>query len=88
MSAPARLDADLLKSFPLPPLAEDGDKEDRGRALVIGGSAEVPGAAILAGTAALRAGAGKLQIATEESVALAIGVAVPEARVIAGPPLP
>jgi ADP-dependent NAD(P)H-hydrate dehydratase len=88
MSGPVRLDADLLKSFPLPRLAEDGDKEDRGRALVIGGSLEVPGAAILAGVAALRAGAGKLQIATEESVAVAIAAAVPEARVIAGLPLP
>ena len=55
---------------------------------MIGGSAEVPGAAILAGTAALRAGAGKLQIATDASVTAAIGVAVPEARVIAGSPLP
>jgi ADP-dependent NAD(P)H-hydrate dehydratase len=86
MSGPARLDSDLLESFPLPPLREDGDKEDRGRALVIAGSREVPGAAILAGVAALRAGAGKLQIVTDESVAAAIGVAVPEARVIAGSP--
>jgi ADP-dependent NAD(P)H-hydrate dehydratase len=87
MSEPVRLDAALLRSFPLPPLAEDGDKEERGRALVIVGSREVPGAAILAGVAALRAGAGKLQIVTDESVAVAIGVAVPEARVIAGSPL-
>jgi len=87
MSDPIRLDADLLRAFPLPPISEDGDKEDRGRALVIGGSREVPGAAILAGVAALRAGAGKLQIATEDSVAIAIGVAVPEARVMSGAPL-
>ena len=88
MSGPARLDAELLKSFPLPLIPEDGDKEDRGRALIVGGSRELPGAAILAGVAALRAGAGKLQIVTEESVAVAIGIAVPEARVIAGSPLP
>jgi ADP-dependent NAD(P)H-hydrate dehydratase len=87
MTEPIRLDAGLLGSFPLPPLAEDGDKEERGRALVIAGSREVPGAAILAGVAALRAGAGKLQIVTEASVAAAIGIAVPEARVIAGSPL-
>jgi len=87
MSRPARLDSELLKSFPLPPLDEDGDKEDRGRALVIAGSREVPGAAILAGIAALRAGAGKLQIAIDESVAVAIGIAVPEARVFSGSPL-
>ena len=88
MSGPARLDAELLKSFPLPLIPEDGDKEDRGRALIVGGSRELPGAAILAGVAALRAGAGKLQIVTEGSVAVAIGIAVPEARVIAGSPLP
>ena len=87
MSDPIRLDAGLLRAFPLPPISEDGDKEDRGRALVIGGSREVPGAAILAGVAALRAGAGKLQIVTEDEVAVAIGVAVPEARVSAGSPL-
>lgn len=87
MSEPRTLDSALLRSFPLPCLSEDGDKEDRGRALLIAGSREVPGAAILAGIAALRAGAGKLQIVTDEAVAVAIGVAVPEARVIAGSPL-
>jgi len=87
MSEPAALDADLLRAFPLPSLSEEGDKEDRGRALVIAGSPEVPGAAILAGVAALRAGAGKLQIVTDAAVAAAIGVAVPEARVMSGSPL-
>lgn len=87
MSEIEALDAGLLRAFPLPPLDEDGDKESRGRALVIAGSAEVPGAAILAGVAALRAGAGKLQIVTDEAVAAAIAVAVPEARVLAGSPL-
>lgn len=53
--------------------------------LVAGGSTEVPGAVVLAGVAALRAGAGKLQLATCVSVATAVGVSVPEARVI---PLP
>ena len=83
MSGPVRLDAELLEVLPAAaPAPEDGDKEDRGRALIVGGSRELPGAAILAGVAALRAGAGKLQIATDESVAVAIGIAVPEARVI------
>lgn len=49
--------------------------------LVIGGCVEVPGAALLASVAALRAGAGKLQIATVRSVAVALGLAVPEALV-------
>jgi hydroxyethylthiazole kinase-like uncharacterized protein yjeF len=68
--------------MPLPHHPDDSDKEGRGRLLVIGGSRELPGAALLAGVAALRAGAGKLQIATAESVSVQIGVAVPEARVI------
>ncbi|WP_431477687.1 hypothetical protein [Massilia eburnea] len=42
----------------------------------------MPGAAILAGEAALRAGAGKLTIATAASVAPHVGAAIPEARVI------
>jgi ADP-dependent NAD(P)H-hydrate dehydratase len=87
MSEPARLDADLLQSFPLPRLSEDGDKEDRGRVLIIGGSREVPGAAILAGMAGMRAGAGKLQVATEDMVAVPVAIALPEARVTAGSPI-
>lgn len=50
---------------------------------MVAGSAEMPGAAILAAEAALRAGAGKLTIATAASVAPQVGAAVPEARVIA-----
>jgi hydroxyethylthiazole kinase-like uncharacterized protein yjeF len=74
-----------LQGWPLPQPEEDGDKEDRGRVLVVGGAPEMPGAVILAATAALRAGAGKLQIATCRSIAQAVAVAVPEARVIALP---
>lgn len=76
------LDAELLKQFPLPRHPDDGDKEDRGRLLLVAGSRELPGAAVLAGIAALRAGAGKLQIATAASVAAHLGVTVPESRVI------
>lgn len=50
--------------------------------MVIGGERSTPGAVVLAATAALRAGAAKLQIATAESVAPFLGVAVPEALVI------
>ena len=53
--------------------------------LVVGGSAQVPGALRLAGVAALRAGAGKLQLATVASVSVALGIAVPEALVVALP---
>lgn len=73
---------DLLRSMPLPHPGEGADKDGRGRVLVIGGSVEVPGALLLAGTAALRAGAGKLQMATCRSVAPHLGLAVPEALVL------
>jgi hydroxyethylthiazole kinase-like uncharacterized protein yjeF len=82
MSEVREVDASLLREMPLPHHPDDSDKEGRGRLLVVGGSRELPGAALLAGVAALRAGAGKLQIATAESVSVQIGVAVPEARVI------
>jgi hydroxyethylthiazole kinase-like uncharacterized protein yjeF len=82
VSAPRALDRTLLRDFPLPCHPEDSDKEGRGRLLVIGGSRELAGAAYLAGVGALRAGAGKLQIATAASISVQLGVAVPEARVI------
>src|SRR4051794_21465658 len=71
----------LLRSMPLPRHEQGEDKDERGRVLVIGGSAETPGGVLLAGLAALRAGAGKLQLATCRSVAAPLAVAVPEARV-------
>jgi ADP-dependent NAD(P)H-hydrate dehydratase len=76
------LDAAALRGWPLPVPAPDGDKEDRGHVLVLGGSHQMPGAVILAATAALRAGAGKLTIATGASVAQLVALAMPEARVI------
>lgn len=79
------VDRDLLGRFPLPEHPEDGDKEDRGRLLVVAGSRELAGAALLAGTGGLRAGAGKLQIATGASVAPGLAVAIPEARVVGCP---
>jgi ADP-dependent NAD(P)H-hydrate dehydratase len=82
---PIILTPEFLKSWPLPQPDENGDKEDRGRVLVVGGASIMPGAIILAATAALRAGAGKLQIGTGASIHQAVGVAVPEALVF---PLP
>lgn len=75
-----RLTPAALRQRPLP--APGRDKEDRGRVCVVGGSRQVPGAALLAGEAALRAGAGKLQIATVQSVAMSMALAVPEAMVL------
>lgn len=79
------LDDAALHAWPLPMPDEDGDKEQRGRVLVIAGGPEMPGAAILAAVAAMRAGAGKLTIATGASVAAGVALAVPEARVVALP---
>jgi len=71
--------------MPLPRPDAAGDKDSRGRVLVVGGSAETPGAILLAGVAALRVGAGKLQLATVRSVSAALDIAVPEALVVSLP---
>jgi hydroxyethylthiazole kinase-like uncharacterized protein yjeF len=78
----ATLDERALRAWPLPPIDNDADKEERGRVVVIGGTRELAGAVQLAGIAALRAGAGKLVIATARSAAAQLAQAVPEARVI------
>ncbi|MFP5405536.1 MAG: NAD(P)H-hydrate dehydratase, partial [Gammaproteobacteria bacterium] len=83
--APDVLTEAALRAWPLPEPDPDGDKEERGRTLVIAGGPELAGAALLSGTAALRAGAGKLQIATTRSVAASLALAVPEALVIGLP---
>jgi hydroxyethylthiazole kinase-like uncharacterized protein yjeF len=85
MSRPAAIGAALLKSRPLPHPDPGVDKDGRGHALVIGGGAQTVGAALLAGIAALRAGAGKIRIATAASVAPSLAVRLPEARVFAVP---
>ena len=82
-AAPIAVDDAFLRHWPLPQTPPDGDKEVRGHVLILGGSAEMPGAVILSATAALRAGAGKLTIATGASVAKLVALAIPEARVIA-----
>jgi hydroxyethylthiazole kinase-like uncharacterized protein yjeF len=79
------VDDALLARWPLPFPAPDADKESRGRVLVVAGSVQVPGAVRLAAEAAMRAGAGKLAIATVEPIAAAVALAVPEALVIGLP---
>lgn len=83
MRTPETVTAATLRAWPLPPPGQG--KEARGRTLVVGGSAATPGAVLLAAEAALRCGAGKLQVATVESVATAVGVALPEALVLGLP---
>lgn len=78
------LDRKALDGHPLPPVV-DGGKETKGKILVVAGSREVPGAGLLTAIAAMRAGAGKLKVATAESIAQRIGVALPEAMVVGLP---
>jgi ADP-dependent NAD(P)H-hydrate dehydratase len=85
-SEPVLVTSGTLHGWPLP--QPGSDKEARGRVVVVGGSRETPGAVLLAGEAALRAGGGKLQLATAESCCATIAVAVPESRVIPLPETP
>jgi NAD(P)H-hydrate repair Nnr-like enzyme with NAD(P)H-hydrate dehydratase domain len=87
MSSLTRITSDFLRQMKLPHPGE-GDKKARGNVLVIAGGAEVPGSALLAGIGALRAGAGRLQIATCARNATALGIAVPEALVLGVPETP
>ena len=80
MSRTKALNRSALRAHPLPKIVE-GDKETKGRLLIVAGSRNVPGAALLAATGAMRAGAGKLHIVTVDSVAIPLGVAMPEAMV-------
>ena len=82
-SGPSAVDAAWLSDHPLPVHGEGMDKNNRGSVLIIGGSRKVPGGLRLTAEAAFCAGAGKVQMATVESIALSLGMAVPEAGVIA-----
>jgi ADP-dependent NAD(P)H-hydrate dehydratase len=77
-----KIDAAYLSANPLPNPDEGGDKHSRGRVLIIAGSVDVPGAALLAGLGAMRSGAGVLQIATCKSNAAHLGMAMPEAMIV------
>jgi hydroxyethylthiazole kinase-like uncharacterized protein yjeF len=80
--SPVEVTREFLLAHPLPKHEQQGDKQARGRVLVVAGSVEVPGAALLAGLGSLRAGAGILQIATCRSHAAHLGIAMPEAMVV------
>jgi ADP-dependent NAD(P)H-hydrate dehydratase len=73
-----RLTSQFMRRWPLPSDPAD-DKRARGTVLVVAGSERTAGAALLAGLAGLRAGAGRLQIATVDSSIAALAAAVPEA---------
>jgi ADP-dependent NAD(P)H-hydrate dehydratase len=71
----------LLRRWKLPD-PEGGDKETRGRALIVAGCDGMPGAAILSATGALRAGAGKLQMAVPQCIASSVAQVMLEALVL------
>lgn len=79
------IDEAWLSAHPLPMVEGHADKNARGRVLVAGGGEFVPGALRLTGEAALRVGAGKLQLATVRPAAISLAVLVPEAAMIALP---
>jgi hydroxyethylthiazole kinase-like uncharacterized protein yjeF len=81
MTKPTAINPETLKSHPLPRI-DEGDKDARGSILIVAGSREVAGAPLLTATAAMRAGAGRLQIATVSSAAPGLSFAMPEAMVI------
>lgn len=81
-SKPTLITPAFLRHNPLPSPDGGGDKNVRGSVLIVGGAPTLPGAVILAATAALRAGAGRLQILTCRSIAQAVGVAVPESMAV------
>ena len=82
---PTPLDSTWLRTHPLPQPHGETDKNGRGRVLAVGGCRTVPGGIQLTAEAALRAGAGKVRIATIASAATAIGVAMPEVGIVALP---
>ena len=77
-AAPVVVTPAVLRDWPLP---VGDDKESRGRTLVVGGSEQTPGAVLLAAEAALRTGAGKLQVATVQATAVPLALALPEGLV-------
>src|SRR5947208_14551434 len=86
MSRPPRIiDQALLAGLPLPEHDGEAGKAGRGKLLIVAGSTGLPGAAILAARAALRVGCGTVRVAAPRSVAVPLGVAVPELMVL---PLP
>lgn len=80
---PEHVTADLLRAWGLPDPGES--KKSRGDVVVVGGSRSAPGAALLAGEAALRVGAGRVALAVPRSIDAHVGVALPESGVFALP---
>ncbi len=80
-----KIDVDLLKTMPLATLGDESGKAERGKLLIVSGSKRLPGTPILVSRAALRSGCGTVRAAMPESIALNVGVALPELLVVALP---
>ena len=81
MTKPAPLTKTALAKMPLPSIV-GSNKNERGRLLLVGGSRNTPGSAAIAATAAMRSGCGKVTIATVESMAPHVALAMPEALIL------
>jgi ADP-dependent NAD(P)H-hydrate dehydratase len=68
----------ITKLPSLPPRPVDGNKGMFGRVLIVGGNDEMLGAPVMAGTSALRMGAGLVQIAVPKSILAAAISVTPE----------
>jgi hydroxyethylthiazole kinase-like uncharacterized protein yjeF len=82
-SEAVEVNRELLGGWPLRGLVGE-DTEVGGSLLIVAGSRSAPGAALLSATAALRAGAAKVQVLTVHSVAAGLALAVPELLVEGG----
>jgi len=74
---------DRLRHGALPRRRKNAHKGDFGHVLVVGGTAGMPGAAVLAASAALRSGAGAVTVATHPAHATGLVAACPELMVAA-----
>ena len=72
-----RIDEHLIAEC-LPPRPRTAHKGDFGHVLIVGGGPGMPGAALLAGEAALRSGAGRVSLATHPEHAAIIAARRPE----------
>ena len=79
------IDAAWLDAHPLPDISGGKDKSERGTILVVAGSALSPGAGILTAEAALRVGAGRVQLGTLEMLVSSIAAAFPECALVGLP---
>jgi len=73
----------LLRGWSLP--GPGDSKKSRGDVVVVGGSRSSPGAVLLAGEAALRVGAGRVALVVPRSIDAQVGIALPEAGILALP---